>query len=185
MFGRVWAEAQTLLILRLLCDKKNAWQSGLTLFKNIFALLFETSCLKWLEKFTERKIFFWFCDLHETLIYVSKFSMEACSPMSYELVVQRKEGHNLIYHVPKRPKFLKKSDFWYLKDILLKQTWNKNLTILGFVETNGSMGAKLPKKVCKILLQILNPVTITEILAPELVIKVKWWCKNLLTHYLY
>ena len=39
------------------------------------------------------------------------------------------------------------------------------------------------KKVCKFL-QILNPVTDTEILASELeVIKAKWWCDNLFTHF--
>ena len=48
--------------------------------------------------------FFIFCDSNETFIFMSKFSMEACPQMKYELVVQRKEGHNFSYHFPKRPK---------------------------------------------------------------------------------
>ena len=34
-----------------------------------------------------------------------KFSMEAGPPMSYELVVQRNEGHIFSYHGSKRPTF--------------------------------------------------------------------------------
>ena len=34
------------------------------------------------------------------------FTMEACLQMSYELVDQRKEGHIMLYHVPKRPQVL-------------------------------------------------------------------------------
>ena len=36
---------------------------------------------------------FHICDLNETFIFMSKFSMEACPHMKYGLVVQRKEGH--------------------------------------------------------------------------------------------
>ena len=43
-------------------------------------------------------IFFRFCDSNQILI--SKFSMEPCPPMSYELVVHRKEGHIFLYHIP-------------------------------------------------------------------------------------
>ena len=39
------------------------------------------------------EFFFGFCDSNETFIFMSKFSMEACPQMKYELVVQRKEGH--------------------------------------------------------------------------------------------
>ena len=52
-----------------------------------------------------------FCDLNYTLNFISKFSMEACPKMSYEVVVQRKKGHILLYHVPKRSKVLKIIDF--------------------------------------------------------------------------
>ena len=45
---------------------------------------------------------------NSTLIFMSKFCMEACLPMSYEMVVQRKEGNIFSYHVPKRPNILKK-----------------------------------------------------------------------------
>ena len=44
-----------------------------------------------------------YCDLNETLIFIPKFNMEACLQMSYVLLVQRKEGHILLYHVPERP----------------------------------------------------------------------------------
>ena len=46
----------------------------------------------------EGNIFFWFCDSNQ--IFISKFSMEPCPPMSYELVVHRKEGHIFLYHIP-------------------------------------------------------------------------------------
>ena len=52
-----------------------------------------------------------YCVLKKTLIFISKFNMEACLQMSYALVVQRKEGHILLYHVPERPKKI------YLKQI--------------------------------------------------------------------
>ena len=45
--------------------------------------------------------FFTFCDSNETFIYMSKFSIEACPQMKFELVAQRKEGHNFSYHVQK------------------------------------------------------------------------------------
>ena len=59
--------------------------------------------------------FITFCDSNENVIFMSKFSMEACPQMKYELVVQRKEGHNFSYHVPKRPTVEKKIDFGYSK----------------------------------------------------------------------
>ena len=45
---------------------------------------------------------------------------------------------------------------------------NGNLQILGFFDTNRSVGAK-PQKGVQILLQILKPFSDTEILTPELV----------------
>ena len=62
-----------------------------------------------------RNTFLGFCDSNETLIFMSKFSMEAFLEINYELVFQRKEGHIFSYHVPKRPKVLKKIEFWYFK----------------------------------------------------------------------
>ena len=54
-----------------------------------------------------------FCDSNETLIFMPKFSMEAFLEINYVLVFQRKEGHIFSNHVPKRPKALKKIDFLY------------------------------------------------------------------------
>ena len=53
---------------------------------------------------------------------MSKFCMEACLQMTYELVVQRKEGHVFLYHVSKRLKMLKKIDFSYIKVQVSKRT---------------------------------------------------------------
>ena len=51
-----------------------------------------TLSLKSLEKWTEvKKHLFLNFDLNETLIFMSKFSMEACLEINYELVFQRKE----------------------------------------------------------------------------------------------
>ena len=44
-----------------------------------------------------------FYDSNETLIFMSKFSMEAFLEINYELVFQRKEGHIFSYH-PKKTK---------------------------------------------------------------------------------
>ena len=72
----------------------------------------ETYCLKSLEKLTEgEKDILGFCDSNETLIFKSKFSKEDFLEINYEIVVQRKEGHIFLYHVPKRPKVFKKIDF--------------------------------------------------------------------------
>ena len=46
------------------------------------------------------------CDSNETLIFMSKFSFEAFLEISYEFVFQRKEGHIISYHVPKRPELV-------------------------------------------------------------------------------
>ena len=78
---------------------------------------------------------------------MSKFSMEAFLEINYELVYQRKEGHIFSYHVPKRPKILKKIDFWYFKVQVSKLTCIESFKILGFFETNRSVGAK-PLKLC-------------------------------------
>ena len=60
----------------------------------------------------EESIFcFRFCDLNEIFIFKSKFSIEACPQMKFELVVQRKEGHIFSYHTAKRPKSLNKNNF--------------------------------------------------------------------------
>ena len=59
--------------------------------------------------------FFTVCDLSETFIFMSEFSMEASPQMNCYLVVKRKEGHILSYNVRKRSKVLKKTDFLYSK----------------------------------------------------------------------
>ena len=76
-----------------------------------------------------------------------KFSMEAFLEINYELIFQRKEGHIFSDYVPKRPKVLKKIDFWYFKVQVSKWTQIENFQILGFFDTNRSVGAK-PKKRC-------------------------------------
>ena len=53
----------------------------------------------------EEKTFFGFCDWNETLIFMSKFSMEVFLKIYYELIFQRKEGHIFSYHVPKDQQF--------------------------------------------------------------------------------
>ena len=47
---------------------------------------------------------FTFCDLNETFICMSKFSMEAWPQMKFKVLVQRKERHIFSYYVPKKPK---------------------------------------------------------------------------------
>ena len=69
----------------------------------------------------------------------------------YELVFQRKEGHVFSKHVPKRPKVLKKIYFWYFEDQVSKLTGIENFQILGFFETNKSVGAKPPKRLANII----------------------------------
>ena len=69
------------------------------------AIQIETFIFYSLEKGWRGRIHFvTSCDLNGTFIFMSKFSMEACPPMKFELVVQRKEGLIFSYHVPKRPK---------------------------------------------------------------------------------
>ena len=85
--------------------------------------------------------------------------------MRYELVLQREEGHILSYHGPKITKFLM-TFFLVFQSSSFKT--KKNFKLLGFFETNGPIGAKPPKSL-QILLQILRPVSNTEILTPGLV----------------
>ena len=60
-----------------------------------------------------------FVYLNETLIFMSKLSLEAFLLMSYEWVVQRKEGNILSYHVSN---VLKKIFFWCFKVQVSKWT---------------------------------------------------------------
>ena len=93
----------------------------------------EIFCHKSLEKLTEgRNTFLGFCDLNETLVFMSKFSMEAYLEINYELVFQIKEVHIFSYHVPEIPEVLKKIDFWYFKVQVSKWTWIENFEIFGF-----------------------------------------------------
>ena len=57
----------------------------------------------------EESHFFIFCDPNKTLILMSKFSMEACPQLKFELVVQRKKGHIFSYIFPKKTKSLKEN----------------------------------------------------------------------------
>ena len=75
---------------------------------------------------------FTYCDSHETFILMSIFSMKTCPQMKYEYVVQRKEGHNVSYHVPKRQNVEKKINIWYSKVQISKRTRTENLHLLGF-----------------------------------------------------
>ena len=91
---------------------------------------------------------------------MSKFGMEAFLKIDYKIVFQRKGGHIFSYHVPKRPKNLKKIDFWYFKVQVSKWIWIENFQMLGFFDTKRSV---------QILLHILKPLSDTEMLTPELV----------------
>ena len=94
---------------------------------------------------------------------MAKFSMEACPQVGYP----KKKRTHLVKSYPKKTNSF--VDF-LLVDISKFKLQNKlklkNLNLLGFFETNGFDRAKPPKSV-QILLQILNPVTNTEILAFE------------------
>ena len=68
-----------------------------------------------------------------------KFSMEAYPQTKYDLVVHRKEGHILSYHVQQRPKVLKNIYSLYSKIQLSKQTQTENFKFWGFLETNKSV----------------------------------------------
>ena len=92
----------------------------------------------------ERIYFFTFCDLNENFIFMSKFNVEACPQMKYELVVQRKEGHTFSYHVPKRPKVTKKLTL----DIPKFKFQNRKLPIVGiFWRQTGLWEPNPPKNV--------------------------------------
>ena len=79
----------------------------------------------YINEWWERIHYFTFCDLNETFIVMSKFSIKACPQMN-ELIVQRKQGHIFSYHVPKRPKALKKTGLWYSKFQVPKRTCTEN-----------------------------------------------------------
>ena len=89
--------------------------------------------------------------------------MEAFLEINYELVFQRRKGHIFSYHVPKRPKVLKKLTFdiskFKFQNGLEQKTSKKNF----FFRQTGL------KKGMQILLQILKPLSDTEILTLELV----------------
>ena len=103
------------------------------------------------------------------MIVMSKFSMEACPQMKYELVVQRKEGHIFSYHVRKeRKKFKRKLTFDIPKFKFQIGLEQKTSTCWGFLRQTGLWEPYPPNNV-QIFLQILNPVNDAEILAPELV----------------
>ena len=58
--------------------------------------------------FAERETkFFRFCNSNETSFFRSKYRMEACQQMSYDLVFKSKQGPNLSYH-----KFENDKKFW-------------------------------------------------------------------------
>ena len=61
-----------------------------------------------------------------------------------------KERKGTFFHImsQKDKKLKKKKDFWYFKVQVSKWTWIENFPILGFFETNRSVGAK-PQKRCE------------------------------------
>ena len=81
---------------------------------------------------------------------MSKFSMETCPLMSYEFVVQRKEGHILSYHVLKTNIFKETFDILKLR---FQSGLNKKKTTIfvGFFGTNGSMGAEPKQKFANVI----------------------------------
>ena len=74
----------------------------------------------------EETPFFGFCDSNKTLIFLSKFSMEACLEIKYELGFQRKEGHIFSYHVPKRQKSFEENLLLIFQSSSFKTNINKN-----------------------------------------------------------
>ena len=116
--------------------------------------------------------FFTFCDFNETFIFMTNFSMEAGPKMNYKLVVQRKEGHILSYHVPKWPEVKKKINFWYSKVNVSKQTETAKLQLFCwlFFRQTGLWEPNPPQKEqVFIFLHTPIPVNNAEILAFELV----------------
>ena len=113
----------------------------------------------------EESIFFTFCDLNETFIFMSKFSMEACPQMKFELVVQRKEGHVL---TQKYQKLKRKLTFYIPKFKFQNGLKQKTSNFWAFLRQTCLWEPNPPKNV-QVFWQILNHVTDAEILAPELV----------------
>ena len=116
----------------------------------------------------DESIFFIFCDLNKTFIFMFKFSIEACPKMKYELVFQRKKENIFSYDVPKRPKLLKKIYFSHSKVQVSKGTWTENFQLMVFFRQTGLWKPKPPKNM-HVFFKIRNPVNNEEILAPELV----------------
>ena len=69
---------------------------------------------------------------------------------------------------PEKTHFLKKIKILFFQTNFKTDLNQKLFFLFGFVYTNGSEGAR-PSKNMQILLQILSPVSNTEIWAPELV----------------
>ena len=115
-----------------------------------------------------RNTWFRFFKTHIKHKFVCSNSMEAHPPMRYKLIVQRQKRHILSYHVPKRPTVFKKIYFWHLKVQVWKRTLNKNLIFGDFLRQTAHRETN-PQNNGQILLQILNPVSDMNILAPELV----------------
>ena len=90
-----------------------------------------------------------FCDLNETLTFLSKFSMEAYPLMKYELVVQRKEAHILSYHVPKSPKKMQENLLLVFKSSSFKTDSNRNLNV-GLFKNRQVCGSLNHKKKLKV-----------------------------------
>ena len=83
---------------------------------------------------------FGFCHLNETLIFMSKFSMEAFLKIYCELVFQIKEGTSFYIMSQKDQHFWKKLTFDISK--FKFQNGLKQKTFFCFFDTNGYLGAK-------------------------------------------
>ena len=92
---------------------------------------------------------FFFCDSHETFIIMAKFSMDDCPQMRYELFVQKKEGHILSYHGPKRPKALKKINFFIFQGSSFKTNLDNFFLFLNIFLDEQLCGSLTAKTVSK------------------------------------
>ena len=79
----------------------------------------------------EETPFFRFSDLNETFIFMSKFSMVACPPMGYELVVQKKGRTHIVISCPEKTKSFEENLVLIFQSLSFKMDLNKKLKFVG------------------------------------------------------
>ena len=107
-----------------------------------------------------------FCDSNESLIFMSKFSMEACPQMNW----WSKESKDTIFHImsQKDQKLNRKLTFDIPKFKFHNGLEQKTSNIWSFLRQTGLWEPSPPTNM-QVFLQILNPVSDAEVLAHELV----------------